>query len=372
MSLFQKSARGMNGRAAPRRGPGWPRPGAVAWAPRRPVKLPREKGGRPLAGAPETWAPYTDLASEAAGAVRRAARTEPRGVRVQEEKGDGYTVTRVHVLSPEGEKAIGKPPGRYVTLEAPGLRERNLELVERLSQALARELEALVDLPPDATVLVVGLGNARATPDALGPRVVEKLLVSRHLRDLVPAEVRGELRPVAALAPGVLGTTGVETGEVVQGVVERIHPRVVIAVDALAARSVERIGTTIQVSDTGIRPGSGLGNRRVGLDRETLGVPVIAVGVPTVVHAATIAYDTFQLLATRLKGRNAFFNLYTEFGPEEVRRLIDEVLSPAVGNLVVTPKGIDELVEDMARLVAGALNAALHKGAAARELMRYV
>ncbi|BDG60628.1 GPR endopeptidase [Caldinitratiruptor microaerophilus] len=318
------------------------------------------------------WHPYTDLASEAAGAVQGAARQQLPGVTVQEEQGDGFTVTRVHVHGPEGEQAIGKAPGRYVTIEAPGLRERNLDLQERISQALAREIEALLGLPADAPVLVVGLGNARATPDALGPRVVEKILVSRHLRDVVPAELRGDLRPVAALAPGVLGTTGVETGEVIQGVVERIRPRAVIAVDALAARSVERIGTAVQLADTGIRPGSGLQGRRVALDAESLGVPVIAIGVPTVVHAATIAYDTFQLLATRLKGRNAFFDLYAQFGPEEVRRLIDEVLTPAVGSLVVTPKGVDEMVEDMARLIAGALNAALHKGVTAKELMRYV
>lgn len=318
--------------------------------------------------------PYTDLAVEATAALRGRRGTEIPGVRMEERTEGGVRISRVEVFSPEGEQAIGKKQGRYITLDAPELRDRNMDVQEEIGQILVRELTALLNLRDDTSqsVLVVGLGNANATPDALGPRVVRKLLVSRHLKDYVPEELKGGLRPVAAVAPGVLGSTGIETGEIIQGIVEHIHPDIVIAIDALAARSLERIGTSIQLSDTGIHPGSGLGSRRVGLNRETLGVPVYAVGVPTVVHAATIVYDTIEMLGTTLRGKNPFFEALTRYDPQERRELIQQVLDPRVGPLVVTPKEIDELIDDMARLIAGALNAALHTSVASQEFLRYV
>lgn len=327
-----------------------------------------------MQSARSRWpSPHTDLAVEATAAQRGRAGGEIPGVRVQEERYPHYTVTRVEVYSPEGEQALGKQQGTYVTIDCPGLRQRNLELQEAVGRQVSQELQGMLPPLDDSTsVLIVGLGNARATPDALGPRVVERCLATRHLKDYVPADLRGGLRPVAALAPGVLGNTGIETGEIVQGVVEHIRPSAVIAIDALAARNIERIATTVQLADTGIHPGSGLGSRRIGLNRATLGVPVLALGVPTVVHASTIAYDTLELLSGQLRGRSPFFDLLGAFTAEQIRQLVHEVLHPTVGDLVVTPKDVDDLIQDMSRLIAGSLNAILHTSDHARELLRYV
>ncbi len=329
-----------------------------------------------MGGAEADWldGPYTDLAIETTAALRGRSGTEIPGVRMQEEDEGGVRLSRVEVFSAEGQQATGKLPGRYITLDAPELRRRNLDVQEQVGKILVRELAGLAGLRDDTSqsVLVVGLGNASATPDALGPRVVRKLLVTRHLKDYVPEELQGGLRPVAAVAPGVLGATGIETGEIIQGIVEHIQPDLVIAIDALAARSLERIGTSIQLADSGIHPGSGLGARRIGLNRATLGVPVLAVGVPTVVHASTIVMDTIAMIGASLQGKNPFFEVITTYDPQQRRKLIEGVLDPRVGPLVVTPKEVDELIEDMSRVIAGALNATLHTSVESRDFLRYV
>lgn len=314
--------------------------------------------------------PYTDLALEATAAVRGDAHTEIPGVRMTEERHEEATVSWVEVFSPEGEQLIGKSMGNYVTIDAPGMRRRNRDLQEAVGKILVQQLAKLLDLGPDSSTLVVGLGNWNATPDALGPRVTAKLLVTRHLKDFVPQDVAGGLRPVAAISTGVLGITGIETAEVIRGVVEHVKPDVVICIDALAARNVERIGTTIQLADTGINPGSGIGNQRKPLNKETLGVPVIAMGVPTVVYASTIIHDVFEAMAAQFQGQKPFFQLFSS--PEDRRELVTGVMSPTVGELVVTPKEIDDMIEDMSRVIAGSLNAVLHTSIQAQELMKYV
>ena len=298
----------------------------------------------------------TDLAIEA---VRSRPDEHLSGVEVNEEHSDGVEITRVHVTTPTGERLIGKAQGYYITLDAPDLRRRNTEVQESVARLLAGELRQLLRLREDSKVFVVGLGNWHATPDALGPKVVEDILVTRHLSAQVPENLRGKMRSVAALAPGVLGLTGIETGEIIRGIVDRIKPDVVIAVDALASRSIERILRTIQLADTGIHPGSGVGNHRAGVDQETLGVPVVALGVPTVVHAATIAADTIELLARRLSADAAYRGL-ADLVADDKRQMIAEVLAPAVGDLMVTPKEIDVQIEDLARIIAAAINAAVH------------
>jgi len=314
--------------------------------------------------------PYTDLALEATAALRGDAHTEIPGVRLTEHQYDDATVSWVEVFSPQGAQAIGKAMGNYVTIDAPRLRERNPDVQEAVGQVLVEQLAKMLQLGPDGSALVVGLGNRNATPDALGPRVVEKLLVTRHLKGLVPTDVAGGLRSVAAIAPGVLGVTGIETAEVIFGVVERIKPDVVICVDSLAAGSVERLGTTIQLADTGINPGSGIGNQRRALSKESLGVPVIALGVPTVVHAANIVNDAFERMAATFVGQKPFFQLFNS--PEERQQLMRDILSPTVGALVVTPKNVDDLIDDTAKVIAGSLNAVLHTSIEARDLLRYL
>lgn len=301
----------------------------------------------------------TDLAVEAKEMVTRHVRDDIPGVQVVTEKYQDVTVTRVNISTPEGEQVMGKVRGSYVTLEALGLRKKNTPLQEHMMKLLTQELAKLANLPRQATVLVIGLGNWNVTPDALGPRVTEQVVVTRHLQDYVSPELKDGIRSVCALSPGVLGLTGIETAEIVAGVVGRLKPDLVICIDALAAASSSRVTTTIQISNSGIHPGSGVGNKRFGLTQESLGVPVIAIGVPTVVHAASIANDTINTLL-----ENAHFNRYFKsmqnLSPSERQSIVQQVLPEAMGDLMVTPKEIDTLISDIASVVAGGINSALH------------
>lgn len=313
----------------------------------------------------------TDLALEHHETIRDDYPGGMPGVRFHEDTRDDIKITRVEVFSPEGEKIMGKAQGDYITVECPDLRRRNRELQDEVAIIFSEQLESLLQQGWDSA-FIVGLGNWNATPDALGPRAVGQLLVTRHLRDFVPEELAGKLKSVAAIAPGVLGTTGIETGEIIRGIVEHVHPDLVIAIDSLAARSPDRVVTSIQLSNTGIHPGSGIGNKRVGITRETLGVPVIACGVPTVVHATTIAAVAIDLLVDQMRGQVQFFDIVGEMDQHDRIGLVHEVLSPDVRNLMVTPKEIDVHILDMARIVASGINAALHRGIGADNLARYL
>ncbi len=307
------------------------------------------------------WQVRTDLAVEAHDdAVRR--RSLP-GVDVEERHDGSITVQVVTIHDAEGGRHIGKPPGRYVTLHSPGLRQRSRSHGQEVARQLGKELETMLALEDDTSVLLVGLGNWNATPDALGPRVIERVLVTRHLPDAVPGELKGRLRPVAAVAPGVLGLTGMETGEIVRGIVREIEPDRVVCIDALAAQDPDRLCTTIQLADSGIRPGSGVGNHRAALTRESLGVPTLAVGVPTVVHAIAIVESSLAAVTAAFRGRGRWAELIGAFGDgEDDRVVLRRVLDPKLGQLMVTPKEIDLLVREVAWVIGGALNAVLHPG----------
>ena len=280
----------------------------------------------------------TDLALEAKELWEESARETGalRGVEAWSETREGFPIETVHILDQRGERALGKPAGRYVTLTMDGLLRREEDAFPRAARAVGRELGQLLDRSaPGGLALVVGLGNRAITPDAVGPKVHEHTLVTRHLVEGLP-EHFGSLRPVASLSAGVLGTTGMESGELVQAVCRDLKPACVIAVDALASRSLKRLCRTVQLSDTGIAPGSGVGNHRQALDRETLGVPVLAVGVPTVVEAATLAADLL--------------------GQEDL---------PPLGEgreLLVTPKDIDSQVDDLAKVIGYGISLALQPG----------
>jgi spore protease len=233
-------------------------------------------------------------------------------------------------------------------------------------------------LPPDAAILVVGLGNWQVTPDALGPLVCEKMLVTRHLQEIMPPELQGRVRSVSALRPGVMGLTGIETAEIILGVTRRIQPSLIIAIDALAARRTSRINTTVQISDTGINPGAGLGNKRTPINHKSVGVPVIALGVPTVVDAATLVNDTMdRLLQAMAKSvpqeqGDAFYNLLDNMEGDERYALICEILDPEAGNMFVTPKEVDAVIGRLAHVIASALNIALHPGITMKDVNRYL
>ncbi len=276
----------------------------------------------------------TDLALEAKELWEESAEKTARleGVEARAGLREGFETETVRILDRRGERALGKPAGRYVTLTLEGLERREAEVFPRAARAVAAELAGLMDGVPDrGLVLVAGLGNQAITPDAVGPLVHRHTLVTRHLVEQLP-ERFGDLRPVVSLAAGVLGSTGMESCEVLQAVCRRLKPACVIAVDALASRSVRRLCRTVQLSDTGIAPGSGVGNRRWALDRAALGAPVLAVGAPTVVDGATLAAD--------LTGREP----------------------PAGEPLLVTPRDIDSQVRDLARVIGFGINLALQPG----------
>lgn len=306
----------------------------------------------------------TDLAVETRELYQKNTLREVPGVEVETQNLQDITIIRVKITTLEGAKAMGKPIGNYITLEVPNLNENLRDLNERTSNALANELKALIKLGSEDTVLIVGLGNWNVTPDALGPKVASKIAITRHLLEYAPEYIEKGTRPVCALAPGVLGITGIETGEIIKGVVEKVKPALIIAIDALASRKMNRISTTIQIADTGISPGSGVGNKRMELTYITLGIPVIAIGVPTVVEAATMANDTLELMIDTLTKQVAagseFYRLLQTMTGEERYGLIKEILSPYVGELIVTPKEIDSIISNVSEIIANGINIALH------------
>ena len=286
----------------------------------------------------------TDLALEARELwqERAGAASALPSVEAHDSLREGIPVSTVKVLDARGEEALGKPRGSYVTLTLEGLASREEGIFQRAVRAVAGEVSALLeDIPAGGLVLVAGLGNRAITPDAVGPKVHQNVLVTRHLVRQMP-EHFGALRPVASLAAEVMGTTGVESGELVRAVCEKIKPACVVAVDALASRSLKRLCKTVQISDTGITPGSGVGNHRMGLTQDTLGMPVIALGVPTVVDGATLAADLL--------------------GTEQLPDLGEG------GGLLVTPKDIDSQVNDLAKVIGYGISMALQPGLSVEEL----
>lgn len=301
----------------------------------------------------------TDLAIEAREMVSKRISHDIPGVEMVTSTDEDVLITRVDVTNQEAEKALGKPRGKYITIEAQGIKENIPVLHEKIAHLLADELKMIVDVNKHKTVLVVGLGNRHVTPDALGPKAVEKLFVTRHLRDMLTEDIKHDVCSVCAIAPGVLGITGMETAEIIQGVVEKIKPDLIIAIDALAAASSKRINTTIQIANTGIHPGSGVGNKRFGLNEQSLGRPVIAIGVPTVIHASTIAMDTINTLKEYAEFARYFKSL-EKLSPAEQQVIVRQILPERLGDLMVTPKEIDRLMNDISKIIAGAINEVLH------------
>ncbi|MCI6887819.1 MAG: GPR endopeptidase [Lachnospiraceae bacterium] len=291
---------------------------------------------------------------------------EVSGVSLREwrEETSRVKLTEVKILDERGAKAMGKPCGTYLTLEADQLAEQDEDYHAEVSEELGRHIRNLIgqlmkaemkedrampEEPGNLKILAVGLGNASVTPDALGPKVISHLQVTRHLEQQYGNGFcrKRELPVLSGIVPGVMAQTGMETAEILKGVIRETRPDLVIAIDALAARSIRRLGTTIQLTDTGIHPGSGVGNHRHSLTRESLGIPVLAIGVPTVVGAAAIVHDTVNTMIQTLnssmstKGMGEFIR---DMAPDEQYDLIRELLEPEFGGLYVTPPNIDEMV----------------------------
>lgn len=285
------------------------------------------------------------------------------------------TLTNVEILNEQGSNSMGKPIGKYITIECLGIKENMLEVHSEISDVLSVQLSnCLNEIDEFTSVLVIGLGNWNITPDALGPKVVAKTLVTRHIKNAIPKELSGRLNSVSAISPGVMGITGIETVEIVKGLVDKTNPSIIICIDALAARKTSRINTTIQMSNTGINPGSGIGNHQKALNKETLGIPVIAIGVPTVVDAATLASDTIDKILNSMtsemekneypnrlfKEENEFYAMLKNLEEEEKYSVIKEILDPYEENMFVTPKEVDMIIERLSKIISDSLNLAIH------------
>ena len=258
-------------------------------------------------------------------------------------------------------KQFGKPIGNYITIDIKNLKIAREEEIENAANTLSNELKKILDehIDKQGEVLVVGLGNIYVTPDSLGPKVINEIDVTRHIINYLPQYVEEGTRMVSAIAPGVLGTTGIETVEILKGIVDNIHPKLVIVIDALASRSIERISSTVQVSDTGIVPGAGVGNTRNEISVKTLGIPVVAIGIPTVVETAVLVNDSLDLFIGKLQDEAKSNDYLNKFKEEDNYEEIKEALIPKDYNLIVTPKEIDELIENMKDIVALGINKSL-------------
>lgn len=304
----------------------------------------------------------TDLAVETREMYRQAQKIDDEipGVETTvDESEKDIVVTSVKIMSDEASEIMGKAKGEYITIDAPKLKLNDEEFNEKVGEKLVGVIKRITNMSPTDTVLVVGLGNEKITADALGPKVISKIDITRHLLEYVPQYMKPGTRSICGIAPGVLGTTGIETGEIIKGIVEKIKPNIIIAIDALASRKIERIATTIQIANTGIVPGSGLGNHRNAITEETMGVPVIAIGVPTVVEAAVIANDALELYVEKLQSEARSNKSLNELIQQDNYEEIKSALMPEDINLVVTPKDIDELIENIKEIIVKGINFAM-------------
>lgn len=305
-----------------------------------------------------------DLAVEARDLVRGTADREIQGVEEKVEKLEQIKITTIDIKEPQAAQTMGRPVGTYVTIEAPPLKINDPYVKEEIIEAMAKSIPSLLPetLKPQDVVLLVGLGNWRATPDALGPKFIEYSPITRHYHQYAPEALVEGMRPTCGIAPGVLGITGLETFDVIKGVVDNTKPAVLIVVDSLAAQNVERIGTTIQMSNTGIQPGSGIGNSRQALTQQELGIPVIAIGCPTIVNAAIITNQAI---------RQYCVNNGVSFVESRANDTIQDILSFFGGSLTVTPKEIDDIIENTSRILAMGVATSLFPGISQEQLELY-
>lgn len=306
----------------------------------------------------------TDLADERRDLYKKAnnVENEVEGIESQQEDvNEKIKITRVKITSEQGEQAIGKPKGEYITIDIKKINLLTEEELEDASKILAEDLKRLIGekIEFKDDVLIVGLGNEEVTPDALGPNVIKNVEITRHIINYLPQYIDENTRPVSAIAPGVLGTTGIETLEIIKGVVEHIKPKLLIVIDALASRSMERISSTIQISNTGIVPGAGVGNTRKEISENTLSIPVIAIGIPTVVETAVVVNDALDIFIEKLQQEAKSNDYLNEIKEKDNYEEIKEALLPKDFNFIVTPKEIDELVFNMGKVVANGINMSL-------------
>lgn len=325
-------------------------------------ELPRQDNNR-IGEINQAYNFRTDLASERRDIYKKANKLEQiEGIETTEEAiNDNIKVERVKITNANGEQAIGKPVGNYITIDVKKLKIASEDDIQKASEVVSSELRNLIDkhIQKQDEILVVGLGNVYVTPDSLGPKVINEIDVTRHLINYLPQYVEEGTRPVCAVAPGVLGTTGIETMEILKGIVDNTKPKLVMVIDALASRSIDRISSTIQISDTGIVPGAGVGNTRKEISRSTLGIPVIAIGIPTVVELATLVSDGIDIFINRLQQKAESNDYLNKLQRDDKYEEVKEALNVGEYNMIVTPKEIDDLIENMKDVVTRGINFAV-------------
>ena len=302
----------------------------------------------------------TDLADERTDIYKKNNHIEENidGIETNIREEGKIKITEVKITNENGENAIGKPIGNYITIDINKLKVATDEEIENYGNILAEELKKLVDkhVEKKDEILVVGLGNIYVTPDSLGPKVINEIDVTRHILKYMPGVLEEGTRSVSAVSPGVLGTTGIETLEIITGIVKNINPKLIIVIDALASRSMDRISSSIQLADTGIVPGAGVGNTRKELSKRTLKIPVIALGIPTVVESAVLVNDCLNLFIGKLQEEAKSNDYLNQLKEKDNYEEIKQALIPNDYNMIVTPKEIDELIENMKDVVARGIN----------------
>lgn len=311
----------------------------------------------------------TDLALEAHELYKKT-NSDSDGIEVSSYQKGNITVTEIKITNEKGEKAIGKPKGSYITIEAPDLLYSS-EDYEASCRILADELSKIYPVDDNTNVMAVCLGNEDITADSLGVKVFKNLMVTRHMKKYIPEHIDSSIRSVSAVAPGVIGTTGIETADMIKGITARVKPDIIFAVDSLAARSIDRISTTIQIADTGIAPGAGIGNFTASLNEDTLGAKVIAIGVPTVVDAVTIVKDSIDMISEAMTSEE--FDSSGVFGEfEKIENFIEKSMSKNIGELIVAPKEIDRVIQKVSKTIANGINLAVHSNLSLEDIDGYI
>lgn len=305
----------------------------------------------------------TDMAVERRDVYRAAnkIKDEINGVKCEQEKIYDSTITRVQIYNKEGEKALQRKIGNYITIDIKKLNNITLAKEDEIINIFADELRKIVDkhIEKEDEILIVGLGNLYSTPDSLGAKVVQNLEITRHIKIYLPNAIDKNARSLSAITPGVLGTTGIETIEIVKGIVDNIKPKLVIAIDSLCTKNISRINKSIQISDTGIIPGGGVGNRQEELSEETLNVPVIGVGVPTVVDLGTIIDEGLDIFINTLQEKTEIKEYLNKLKKQYNYDEIKKTLAANDYNMIVTPKEIDDLIDNMKDIIAKGINYAV-------------
>ena len=305
----------------------------------------------------------TDMAVERRDIYRKANNIEDEidGIECEEEKVDDIKITRVSITNDEGANALKKPIGNYITIDVKKINNISVEKEDKIVEVISKELANIVDkhIKKDEEVMIVGLGNLHSTPDSLGSRVVNEVEITRHIKLYLPQYIDESTRAISAISPGVLGTTGIESAEIIRGIVDKIKPKMIIVIDSLCSKNVSRINKSIKISDTGIVTGGGVGNNREELSKNTLGIPVIALGVPTVVEMASITNDCLDLFIEDLQKKAESNKVLNKLKDEDNYEKIKEALIPNDYNFIVTPKEIDDLIESMKDVISRGINDAL-------------